>query len=184
MKEVNVMKEYLLQEDVKQSLPSGSLSEQDSQRRPLFNRKGPTYELQQEQPHHRVILDLLGQGFTVSEIARQTGFSVFAVSNVKRQNWAQPRILETMDMQRDSVIEALKANALSAVDTLISVHENTNSPAAVRVAAADKILDRVYGKPNQPITHGGSVDVNKLSDAELAAMLPQTTATATADRPS
>lgn len=43
-----------------------------------------------------------------------------------------------------------------AIETLAAVMRDTTQPAAARIAAADKLLDRGYGKPKQPIDHQSS----------------------------
>ena len=59
----------------------------------------------------------------------------------------------------------------SAMKSLIALSEH--GPAAVRVQACRELLDRGYGKPNQPITgeDGGPVqhrhDISRLTDEEL-----------------
>lgn len=45
--------------------------------------------------------------------------------------------------------ELAKAASPEAIATLVSVMQNEEAPAAARVSAADKILDRAYGKPEQ-----------------------------------
>jgi hypothetical protein len=50
------------------------------------------------------------------------------------------------------VIELARAASPEAIETLISIMKNKNVPAAARVAAAEKILDRAWGKAAQAIT--------------------------------
>jgi hypothetical protein len=46
------------------------------------------------------------------------------------------------------------------------------APAAARVAAANALLDRGYGKPTQPISQTlAKVDPSSISDDELAAIV-------------
>lgn len=42
----------------------------------------------------------------------------------------------------------------AAINALLSVMNQTESPPAARVAAANSILDRGWGKPAQPIENG------------------------------
>jgi hypothetical protein len=59
--------------------------------------------------------------------------------------------------------------SLEALKTLETVCKSTKSPAAARVAAANAILDRAYGKPPQFISGDADKfrDVVEMSDAEL-----------------
>jgi hypothetical protein len=48
---------------------------------------------------------------------------------------------------------------------------NEKTPPAARVAAANALLDRGYGKPTQPISKTlAEVDPSRISDEELAAI--------------
>ena len=51
--------------------------------------------------------------------------------------------------------EMAKDHAEAALDTLVSIHKNSDQPASARVAAASAILDRGYGKPPQSLEHTG-----------------------------
>jgi hypothetical protein len=44
-----------------------------------------------------------------------------------------------------------------AIDVLAEIMRDPESPAAARVAAADKLLDRAYGKPRQELEVSGEV---------------------------
>jgi hypothetical protein len=45
--------------------------------------------------------------------------------------------------------------SVAAIDTLAKIMLNGRTPASVRVAAAQALLDRGYGKPTQPLEHSG-----------------------------
>lgn len=70
--------------------------------------------------------------------------------------------------------EAARAYTQQALNTLAMVMVSDDQPAAARVAAANALLDRGYGKPSQPIDgdgEGGPVKhLHDLSDAALAAI--------------
>ena len=55
---------------------------------------------------------------------------------------------------------------------MVEIRDNPNTPDATRLAAADKILERRYGKANQPINQGSTVDLATLDIAEIASQLP------------
>ena len=48
-----------------------------------------------------------------------------------------------------------KAHTAAAVKTLVGIMNAPKSPAAARVAAANAVLDRAWGKPTQPVAVGG-----------------------------
>ena len=67
----------------------------------------------------------------------------------------------------DDVREMLKAATPKAVRLLVSVMDDDGQKTALRMDAAKTIIERVYGKPLQPIdsTISGGLDVG-LSDAD------------------
>jgi hypothetical protein len=70
-----------------------------------------------------------------------------------------------------SIIELARAHSVAAIETLVKVMEE-GTPAA-RVAAANAILDRGYGKPAQFHTEDAKTfkKAIDLSDDELAAII-------------
>lgn len=51
----------------------------------------------------------------------------------------------------------LKAATPAAVKLLVDTLNNTNEKTETRVKCAETVLDRVYGKANQPIDLGGEI---------------------------
>lgn len=51
----------------------------------------------------------------------------------------------------ERVTKALRAASPAAAQTLIDIMNDPDEPAKIRVAAANSILDRAYGKPTQRI---------------------------------
>jgi hypothetical protein len=51
--------------------------------------------------------------------------------------------------------EMARAASPEALQALIDGMKDSGAPHAARVTAADKILDRAWGKPSQPIDGGG-----------------------------
>ena len=65
--------------------------------------------------------------------------------------------------------ELARQHTAEALGVLVNVAKNGESESA-RVAAANAILDRGYGKPRQAVEHSGSIgsyDLSNLSDDEL-----------------
>jgi HEAT repeat protein len=58
-----------------------------------------------------------------------------------------------------------------AINTLANIMDDQKAPPAARVAAANALLDRGYGKPTQPISQIlAKIDPASISDEELAAI--------------
>src|SRR5262245_7462188 len=77
----------------------------------------------------------------------------------------RPKILR--DVQ-----ELARQQSREAIDTLVAIMQNDTAPPAARVAAANSLLDRGYGKPAQPISQTlTQIDPSTMSDAELAAIV-------------
>jgi hypothetical protein len=59
-----------------------------------------------------------------------------------------------------------------AINTLVAIMNNEKAQPAARVAAANALLDRGYGKPTQPIAQTlAKVDPSTISDEELATIV-------------
>jgi hypothetical protein len=70
------------------------------------------------------------------------------------------------------VQELARQKSPEAITTLANIMNDAKAPSAARVAAANALLDRGYGKPTQPISQTlTKVDPNSLSDEELAAIV-------------
>ena len=76
----------------------------------------------------------------------------------------RPRVLA--DVQ-----ELARERSPEAINILANVMRDEKAPPAARVAAANALLDRGYGKPTQPISQTlAKVDPSSISDEELAAI--------------
>lgn len=140
----------------------------------LVRRKGPNVPLQQEKPNHRVFLELAAKGFSHVEIAQMTGYTAACVNNALRQEHIQQtladRIREVQGAD-EQVVEYIKEGVLDAVKIAGEIMRDPTAPKQARLAALNVFLDRRYGKPNQPINRGTEVDLNNLTDSELASMM-------------
>ena len=56
----------------------------------------------------------------------------------------------------------------AAIETLAGIMQDTAAPKAARVAAANGLLDRGYGKPPQALHHAGGIDVNFIEKLDAA----------------
>jgi HEAT repeat protein len=77
----------------------------------------------------------------------------------------RPRLLaEVQGLAREKSPEA--------INSLANVMRDEKAPPAARVAAANALLDRGYGKPTQPISQTlAKIDPSTMSDEELAAIV-------------
>src|SRR6185437_14081531 len=70
------------------------------------------------------------------------------------------------------VQELARERSPEAINTLAAIMDDTKAPPAARVAAANSLLDRGYGKPTQPISQTlTKIDPSTMSDAELTAII-------------
>lgn len=150
---------------------------------PLYNAREPFVPIQHEQPHHRHMIDLRSQGYTVKEIAELTGFSSICVSNILRQPWAQERLTSGVNTIRDAVVASMTEETMKSWKTLLAIRDDPEAPAHVRKGVCEGHLDRIFGKATQPLAVYDGVDFDKLSDADLAKHLPATLRTATQPPP-
>lgn len=140
----------------------------------FYNPRDPFIVIQREKAVHLNMCYLSAAGNSLVEIAEVTGYSTITISNVLRQPWARERVAEIIKKSGRSEVELLlKGAAAKAVNRLITELDSTieGANAQSRISSAKELLDRVFGKSTQPIIHA-SVDLSKLSDDELAAMLP------------
>jgi hypothetical protein len=69
------------------------------------------------------------------------------------------------------VQELARQKSPEAINTLTDIMRDGKAPPAARVAAANALLDRGYGKPTQPISQTlTKVDPSSMSDGDLAAI--------------
>lgn len=134
---------------------------------PLHNPSDPRWTLKREKPEHRLIIYLKCNGFTNREISNKTGYHICTVNNICKQPWARAIILaEITKAGRDQVETVLQGEALESVLKLVDIRDSEKAPVETQRKAANDLLDRIYGKPNQPVSHA-SVDPKTLSDAQL-----------------
>lgn len=149
--------------------------------KPLANAKPPYYQNQRERYTHRIMLEKAAQGYTVKEIAEQTGFTTVAVNNILRQPYAQQTLVD--EIQRihgvdEEVVEIIKRNVVKAAKLYEGILNDPSADRKDRMEAAERFFNRRYGKPTQPMSQGSAIDLNNLSDDEIAALIP-TASTAT-----
>lgn len=77
-----------------------------------------------------------------------------------------------------------RAHTAKALNVLVGIMNQAKAPPAARVAAANAVLDRAWGKPNQTIEATiGNVDPARFSDAELASLVQSDSGEGAAETP-
>jgi hypothetical protein len=112
---------------------------------------------------------LKAEGYNNLEIAERTGYTAVSVSNILRQPWIVELIAEEQKKQGRTALEAVlnEEQAVECFQTLIDLRKTAESQEVQRKAAND-LLNRMYGMPNQSITHTQKLNLDNLTDEELA----------------
>lgn len=116
----------------------------------LHGDRQPTFGIAREKPEHRLILYMKLQGLSNKTIAERMGRTQMHISELCRQPWFRLRLIEEMKRAgRDGLQSLMATEGENSFNTLVELRDSKDSPAAVRKAAADSILDRLMGKPVQ-----------------------------------
>lgn len=134
---------------------------------PDDNALDPNLRLQNEQPHHRTIIMLFAQGLNTRQVFETLGgkydennrpisgtgqFSYPWITQIRRQPWVRQRILKYQEEAGKPLIEdSIAAEASQSLQTIVELRDDPATPAAVRVRAAENLLDRYLGKPTQHV---------------------------------
>jgi len=141
------------------------------------------YKIKQESPRQRLVVELAALGKTNKQIAEITGYCPMTVGALLRQPITQQVLVDEIRARADKideeVLQVVKQGCLDGVNRLLKIVRDDKAKGSDHIAAANTFLERRYGKANQPINAGNSVDLNGLSDAELATKLAPTDATGT-----
>lgn len=143
---------------------SGTLPRPD-----LFNKGNPTVELVREKPWHRLAVILKSAGMTDVEIGKELGVTPAAVRVAWKQPWANGILLSRLHASGDKAMAKLHSECEAAVERLIMIAMHAKNDETRRKANND-ILDRKYGRPNQPHSLG-SKSTDECTDAELVAIV-------------
>lgn len=151
----------------------------------LHNHNKPYHVNQKERPAHRLMLELAAKGYNNKEIAENVGRTTVNVNNALRQPHSQQTLVNNIRERvsaDEQVVEVIRSNVVKAVSTLAEIMDGGKDGKAKysdRIAAAEALLNRRYGKPNQPINNGKTVDLNQMTDEELVRMQQNNTSTTT-----
>jgi lambda repressor-like predicted transcriptional regulator len=125
-----------------------------------------------EKWEHRIIAFLRAQGHSGAEIAKITGYASGSIYQILQLPWVKDVIAEEIARSgREGVQTMLQVEAKENVEFLVTIRNDTKQQTRDRITAAKELLDRTYGKPNQPITHREEVDPTSLTDAEIVNLI-------------
>lgn len=142
-----------------------------SEPRPLWGEQlEPQVTLKKERLRHRLISQMLAEGYDNKEVAEILGISPVTVCYVAKQPFAVEAALQAIHSGSDAVMKKLHEAADLAADKLIGILETEGVAAEVLRKTANDVLDRKYGKPNQPYSTQAK-PVEQMSDDELAKYL-------------
>lgn len=125
----------------------------------------PAYELQSEKYEHRIVAFHKAAGMTDKEVAEATGLHSVTIGYIKKQPWFEQLVLEEIHKKGEEALEYLASKSLDAAKRLVEISEKAQNEETRRKANND-ILDRKYGKPNQPMSVS-TKKADEMSDAEL-----------------
>ena len=148
----------------------------------LVNFAGPQYLRKKEMPSHRLMAELAARGYQANEIAEIVGRHKVTVADVLKQPHGQQFIADEVRRvasEDERVVTVIKDNVVRAVEALAEIVSSETVKASDRIAAANALLDRRYGKAAQPISRNSGVNLDDLSDADLAEMARETSSTGT-----
>lgn len=160
-------------DSINESNQGGSLGRDGSPQlranQPLYNGRPPKWLYQRERWGHREMAFLAAMGYGVAEIAERTQHKESTVSNILRQPWIVELIAQEQALEARKGIRAVlnEDKAIECCEKLSTLMETANSQEVQRKAAND-LLNRIYGMPNQSVTHTQKKDLNNLTDEELA----------------
>lgn len=137
----------------------------------LFNRTVPTFIAKKELPHQRAALEMAAKGFTAKEISRVLGVTPVTIQNALLQPNAQEDLVKEIHRihsEDQRVVEVIKQSVVKAIQKVAEILDDPKAKASEKIAAANLILERRYGKANTPINRNTDVDLNNIPDSELS----------------
>lgn len=132
----------------------------------LVNPLEPAYVLQHEKYEHRIVAFMKAQGLNDKEIAEKTGLHTVTIGYIKKQPWFEKLVLSEIHKKGEEALAVLSAATVESAKALIAIMREAENLETKRKACND-ILDRRYGKPNQPMSMSGK-SADELSNEELA----------------
>ena len=142
--------------------------------RPLWGKENfstPAYSPKKERFEHRMIayIKATQPGLTNREIGARVGLHEVTVAYLMRQPYMELAIMEEIKKAFDPALQLLQNETFSAAQRLIEISRTAENEETKRKANND-ILDRKYGKPNQPMSMVKK-EANQYTDQELVDMI-------------
>lgn len=145
----------------------------------------PNFIIKKESPEHRFLLYLFAQGNSATDVFIQLGgkldpatkaplpgtgkFSYHWLCQIRRQAWFREQLTQFLhETGKDLVQAKLQTEVIPSLDVVLSVRDDINAPANVRLTAANSLIDRFLGKPTQVVQQIESKSIAKFeTDADL-----------------
>jgi len=147
----------------------GSKIEPDKQEaekpRGLFNPLKPAYSPQHEKYSHRMVAMLKAACLNDKQVAEIVGLTPAAVGYLKKQPWFEELVLTEIQKRGGEALDIISAAAAEAAQNLVNIMRTAENVETKRKASND-VLDRKFGKPNQPLSMQ-EIDPATATDAEL-----------------
>jgi hypothetical protein len=116
----------------------------------------PFYEVEHERGWHTLAAHLCAMGVPGAQIAREFNKDPNTVYNLQKQGWFLEKVNQIVSERGSDAMELLRGAHTTAIQTMISILNDPQVPARVRLMAADSIIDRVAGKATQRIEAVGA----------------------------
>lgn len=132
----------------------------------------PANQRKYEKYEHRIIAELKASGKSNQEICEITGYCATSIASIVKLPWVKQFVMDEIHKHGgQAVVNYMSSHAMPAAQTVVEGFMHEEMPRGRdRVAAANSLLDRLFGKANQNITSHKGVDSSKLTDDELAAI--------------
>jgi hypothetical protein len=119
----------------------------------LHGTRPPTWDVDVEQPWHRIAAHLFSTGATsCKQVAELIGdVNEKTVRNLLRQPWFQERVTRMLAEGGKDFMTLLRAEQYNSLIVMLDLRDDTKSPPIVRANICRDILDRTLGKPVQRI---------------------------------
>lgn len=129
--------------------------------------------LRKETYTHRIIATMKASGHSVDEIAKEVGQSTSTVRNALKQPWTQQHALDLVEANGAAKVEQFFAEkALPAAEKLAEIMDDPTASTRDQLAAANAILNRNFGMPNQPLSvTNKQTPIDKMTLEEVQANL-------------
>ena len=114
--------------------------------------KDPMWDLESERPWHRMAAYFFATGDTAKGVADKMDKSLPAVHNLLRQPWFQRHVTQLMaESGAKDISKLFHAEQFNNYSVITTIRDDPNTPAALKLKAAQDMLDRSMGKATQRV---------------------------------